>query len=201
MYIVLYMPAKRVILENLFELKGQAKKENKQYVKEVIDLYKARKIEQPAAAIRIARKLAGTKTQIPSGIALLEAYREKESAKGKLTRGGPFKTFFVKGKVRTHEFFYKRTGVKGQRGDRHHKDYHPEYTFTQEIQARSAADARKRFTEMANSGFNGDQCEMESIVENVKVESVSEKGDHDGGHQADQAMASARPTKYHTFRR
>ena len=70
------MPVKRQVIERLFELKGEAKKENKQYVSDVISLYRARKIEQPARAITIARKLARTKAQVPGGLALLETYKE-----------------------------------------------------------------------------------------------------------------------------
>ena len=77
------MLAKKAVIERLFELKGEAKTENKQYVSDVISLYKARKIEQPAAALRIARKLAGTKAQVPGGLALLDTYKERLPAKGK----------------------------------------------------------------------------------------------------------------------
>ena len=116
------MPVRKAIIERLFEFKGQAKKENKQYVNDVINLYKARKIEQPASALRIARKLAGTKVQIPSGLALLDAYKDKRTATGKLVRGRTYKTFLVKGTVYTHEWFYKKTRNKGERGERHTKD-------------------------------------------------------------------------------
>jgi hypothetical protein len=129
------MPVKKRVIEQLFELKGQAKKENKPYVGDVISLYKARKIEQPAVAMRIARKLAGTRAQVPGGLALLETYKERLFATSKLARQVAgrrvmqlhVKDYWVKGTVHTHEYFYKKTQVKGQRGIRHHKDYYMNY--------------------------------------------------------------------------
>lgn len=84
--LILYLPAKGTVIEKLFDFEGQARKENNQYVNEVINLCKAGKIKQLAAAHRIARKLAGTKTQAPSGLALVETHNEKEPATGKLAR-------------------------------------------------------------------------------------------------------------------
>ena len=158
------MPVKRQVIERLFELKGEAKKENKQYVSDVISLYRARKIEQPARAITIARKLAGTKAQVPGGLALLETYKERLPATGKLARVaagrriGPLKVknYFVRGTTHTHEYFYTRTRIKGQRGGRHHKDYYLHYTLGEPIKATSLAEAKRKFKEKMEDDYNFD---------------------------------------------
>jgi len=149
------MPAKRRVIEQLFELKSQAKRENKQYVSDIISLYKAREIKQPAVAMRIARKLAGTRAQVPGGLALLESYKERIPATGKLARQvagrriGPLKVkdYWVKGTVHTHEYFYKKTQVKGQRGTRHHKDYNMNYHLPEKIKATTPAEAKRKYKE------------------------------------------------------
>ena len=117
------MPVKRRVIEQLLELKGQAKRENKQHVADVISLYRARKIEQPAAALRMARKLAGTRAQVPGGLVLLEIYKEKLPATGKLARQVAgrrtahlhVKDYWMKGTTYTHEYYYKKNR------ERHHK--------------------------------------------------------------------------------
>ena len=170
--------------------------QRKQYISTVIDLYKARKIEQPQTALKIARKLAGTRAQVPIGLRMLHDYQEKPSVVGKLKKGLPLMTYFVKGKVSFTTQYYKRTRVKGERGDKHHSVYHDTRPFTQEITATSGAVAKRKFIEMAHEGYDTDTYEKLCNVTSIDEVSVEYKGTYKSVAAQDQHMKSSRPACY-----
>ena len=191
------MPPKISVINRLDTYKDFAKKENRSKIDEVIQLYKTKQIPNKESAFKLAYKLAGTKIQAASGVRLLEAYKDKDATGGKVPRfPGALKTFFVRGKIQTTEYFYKRTKVKGQRGEKHNTTYNETYPMKQTINAKSEADAKRKFTQMAHEGFDFDHYHHDSKVSKVVIEQIEDKGNYKASHASDQQMTSAKPATY-----
>jgi hypothetical protein len=191
------MPVKKYVIENLKVYKEFAKKENRSKIDELIKLYQEQKVPQPTA-YKIAKKLAGTKAQVPSGLNLLDAYTEKDSMKGRIGRPSvQLKTYFVSGKVHTKEFYYKRTKMKGQKGVLHHREYNESYPFKKTIRARSIEDAKKKFKEMARDEYDTDEYDKKKEVKDVEIESFGVEDSFEASDQRDQPMRAAKPANYH----
>ena len=102
--------------------------------------------------------------------------------------------------IRDSEYFYKKTQVKGQRGDRHHKDYNMTYPLPEKIKATTPVEARRKYKEKMENDFNFDNYEHFSETTKITIESVTEYWKPDVQDPADEAMTAAKPTKYHSFR-
>ena len=89
----------------------------REYRDDVISLYASRRIENMRTAEKILRKFAGGKgsaSAAKSGIKLLEPYRTREPATGKLSRGKK-RTYFVKGTITVKSQYVTTTKSKERR--------------------------------------------------------------------------------------
>ena len=196
------------IKSNLKELQSiTANPKSKQTMDEVIALYKNRKIENIKTAMKIAEKFAvlgkGSAGAAKAGLKLLEAYRSKAPATGKLERQyvkKNTKNYFVKGTLKVKSQYYT-TNAKTKERRLNPKVFHDDRVVGLNISATSKEDAEKQWQIQAkasvdDSDIMGEESAtfVQSSVEGVSVSSVTVAAQ--GKSEAHTPMKKSTPVKY-----
>ena len=136
-----------------------------------------------------------------SGMKMLEKYRTKESATGKLSRG-KLRNYFVKGTI-TVKTQYLTTTSKTKERKVVDLVYEDKEKYSANIAATSKQEAEKQFIQRAQDEFNVDAAAAEdsrmfknATVSNVDVNFVDEVSEARSKSEADTPMRKATPVKY-----
>ena len=121
----------------------------------------------------------------------LRQFRELKDKKTNIGKGQVFKTYFLKGTVKTIEqWTHKKSGDKS-------KQYKENYNIDAfKIRAKSKEDAAEEFKKRMHQNFDLDQYEKESKVEDVFIDDVKEAPVADSQEDKDMKMKASTTVEY-----
>ena len=173
------------------------KNKYKNEMKQVVELFKDRKILTVQTARKVIDKLSSkNKKANVKGLELLEQYQTKETATGRLTRSNKPTKYYVRGHANlTTKYYSKRKGVLTDYG----KTYHDTITRTTEVMAKSKEEAKQIYIQNLNDEIAPNPQKTKyagkfTEVDDVFIDDVVQASN--GNSEMDSFMRSVLPFQY-----